>query len=240
MTSMITTCNLCFAFANTWIVQDVNLSIPKGAFVGIFGPNGGGKTTFCKLLLGLLTPSKGEILIQGKSPKANSHQMSYVPQSIHRDRLFPITAEEVVQMGALRHVNLFGLLPKEYKEKALFYLERVGMIAYRHTVFGKLSGGQAQRILIARALLEEGTILVLDESTAGIDPKAEEEILSFLFSLKKTLTILMVTHDLQTILQAADLLLCVHKEIHVLSPSQVCEHFGLGLYHSPALRVQKP
>ncbi|MBM3198974.1 MAG: ABC transporter ATP-binding protein [Chlamydiae bacterium] len=225
--------DLSFSYDRTNILDQVSLCIQEGEFVGIFGPNGGGKTTFLRLLLGFLTPTQGSIHVLGHSPKQARTQMGYVPQNTKTDRQFPITAEEVVQMGSLSHVNWLGRLPRAHKEKALFYLEKVGMIDKRHTPFGKLSGGQAQRVLIARALLSETKLLLLDEPTASIDPQAEQEILSLLFSLKGTMTILMVTHDLQTILHTAEKLLCVHRTIHSLSPSQVCEHFGLGLYHSP-------
>src|SRR3989339_1010 len=114
------------------------------------------------------------------------------------------------------------------------------MLAFKNHSFGKLSGGQAQRVLIARALASNPKLLILDEPTASIDPQAEEEILQILKSLKGNITILMVTHDLQTIIQNVEKLLCVHRHVHVLSPSEVCEHFGLGLYHSPLIKKGFP
>lgn len=228
---------MSFSYENTLILEEVNLSIQPGEFIGIFGPNGGGKTTFLKLLLGFLSPTHGSILLFGSSPKEAKNLISYVPQNNKADKQFPITTEEVVQMGCLSHTNMWGKVPSKQKQKALACLDKVGMAAHKNTPFGQLSGGQAQRVLIARALVADTKILLLDEPTASVDPQAEQEILSLLFSLKGDLTILMVTHDLETILQKTEKLLCVHRKIHPLSPSQVCEHFGLGLYHSPLLKV---
>lgn len=230
--------NLLFSYEKDPILQNVNLSIAQGEFVGVFGPNGGGKTTFLKILMGFLKPSSGSIEILQKSPKLARPLIGYVPQIAKMDKQFPVTAEEVVQMGCLGKSSFFGILPAKYKEKSLQSLEKVGMLSKKDAPFGKLSGGQAQRVLIARALAGDPQILLLDEPTASVDPRAEEEILSILSAIKGHMTILMVTHDLQTILSKVGKLLCIHRDVHTLCPSEVCEHFGLGLYHSPL--IQRP
>lgn len=227
-----------FSYEKTHILNNVSLSINHGEFVGIFGPNGGGKTTLLKLIMGFLKQDKGSISLFGKSPEEARSIVGYVPQSTKVDRQFPITVEEVVQMGCLSKTSFLGTLTQVYKKKALEALDRVGMADKKHDSFGKLSGGQAQRVLIARALAGDPKILLLDEPTASVDPQAEQDILSILSSLKGSITILMVTHDLQTILEKTEKLLCVHRDVHTLSPSTVCEHFGLGLYHSP-LKIKK-
>ena len=227
--------DLFFSYGETSILENISLEILEGEFVGIFGPNGGGKTTFLKLLMGFLKPSSGEISILGSSPKKARTQIGYVPQISKMDKQFPITVEEVVRMGALSRIDLFGQISKEDKELALDSLKQVGLEKKRVACFGSLSGGETQRALIARALMAKPQLLILDEPTASVDPLAEEQILTLLSDLKKKMTILMVTHDLQTILQAVGKLLCVHRSVHIHSPSDVCEHFGLGLYHSPIL-----
>ncbi len=229
--------NISFSYEKTPILEQVDFSIDEGEFVGIFGPNGGGKTTLLKLLMGFLTPDIGEVSLLGTSPKQARTHIGYVPQATKIDRQFPITVEEVVQMGCLSKTNFWGLLSQTHKQKALDALEKVKMIHKKDSPFGHLSGGEAQRVLIARALASEPKILFLDEPTASVDPVAEEEILSILSSLKGSLTILMVTHDLQTILQKVGKLLCVHRKVHILAPSEVCEHYGLGLYHSPLIQT---
>ncbi len=229
--------NVSFSYEKTPILEQVNISIPAGEFVGIFGPNGGGKTTLLKLLMGFLKPDIGELSLLGISPKQARTHIGYVPQATKIDRQFPITAEEVVQMGCLSETTFWGLLPQKSKQKALDALEKVKMAHKKDSPFGHLSGGEAQRVLIARALASEPSVLFLDEPTASVDPVAEEEILSILSSLQGSLTILMVTHDLQTILQKVGTLLCVHRKVHTLAPSEVCEHYGLGLYHSPLIQT---
>ena len=225
-----------FSYEKTPILENVTLTIQEGDFVGIFGPNGGGKTTLLQLIMGLLKQDQGKIELWGNSPKNTHPNIGYVPQIARFDKQFPITVEEVVQMGCLSKVSFLGTLKPYYKQIALEALEKVGMLSFKNHSFGKLSGGQAQRVLIARALASEPKLLILDEPTASVDPQAEEEILQILTSLKGSITILMVTHDLQTILQKVEKLLCVHRHVHLLSPSEICEHFGLGLYHSPLIK----
>ncbi len=231
--------NLYFSYEKNSILENVNLSILPGEFVGIFGPNGGGKTTLLKILMGFLKQDKGSIRINNKSPKFARSAIGYVPQIAKMDKQFPVTAAEVVQMGCLSKTGLLGFLPPLYKQKSLDALEKVGMLSKKDSSFGKLSGGEAQRVLIARALVSDPEILLLDEPTASVDPSAEKEILSILATLKGKMTILMVTHDLQTILNQVEKLLCVHRHVHTLFPSEVCEHFGLGLYHSPLMQRSK-
>jgi len=240
MTKAVSVENLFFSYDSTPILEDVSLTINEGEFVGIFGPNGGGKTTFLKILIGLLKPSKGSIRLFGSPPKHIQPLIGYVPQITKLDRQFPITVEEVVQMGCLKQESFLGTLPTSAKTIAEISLKKVDMLSHKKRPFGTLSGGQAQRVLIARALACQPKILVLDEPTASVDPKAEEEILQILTSLKKEITILMVTHDLPTILQKVEKLLCIHRHAHVLSPSAVCEHYGLGLYHSPLMPKTLP
>lgn len=225
-----------FSYEKTLILENATLSIHQGDFVGIFGPNGGGKTTFLKLLMGFLKPDSGKIQLFGQPVEKSRPRIGYVPQITKLDKQFPITVEEVVQMGCLSKTTLFGTLKQESKDISLSALEQVGLADLKNRSFGTLSGGQAQRVLIARALASNPKILILDEPTASVDPKAEEEIIKILSSLKGTMTLLMVTHDLQTILKQVEKLLCIHRHIHMLSPSEVCEHVGLGLYHSPLIK----
>lgn len=229
--------DVSFSYNTATILENVSCCIEEGEFVGIFGPNGGGKTTLLKLLIGFLQPTKGTISLFGKSPKEARGYIGYVPQISKMDKQFPITTEEVVQMGFLSKINRWGFLPPIYKKKGLEALEKVGMADKASLPFGHLSGGQAQRVLIARALAPNPKLLLLDEPTASIDPQAEEEILSLLSSLRGTMTLVMVTHDLQAILEKVGKLICVHRKVHTLAPSEVCEHYGLGLYHSPLIQT---
>lgn len=215
------------------LLQGVNLTIPTGSYVGIFGPNGGGKTTLLQAMLGLLPPLHGEVLLLGHPPEESRHLVGYVPQAARVDRAFPITAEEVVLSGCLQQLGLFGKGVEKAREASYQALQRVGMEKLAHHPFGKLSGGEAQRILIARAIADHPRLLLLDEPTSSIDPAAEKSILALLSELREQMTIVMVTHSLHTVLHEVETLLCVHREVCLLSPQGVCEHFGLGLYHTP-------
>jgi zinc transport system ATP-binding protein len=224
--------NLFFQYEETPILENVSFVIAPGEFVGIFGPNGGGKTTLLKLLLGFLKPQKGSIEILGESPKVAREKMGYVPQISHLDRQFPITVLEVVMMGCLDK-SPWHAYTKDAKEKAREALNQVGMLDFQDHSFGTLSGGQAQRVLIARALVSKPTILLLDEPTTSVDASAEESIYKLLEHLKGTMTIIMVTHDLQVMMQKVDRFICVHRDVTSYSQAQVCDHFAQGLYHPP-------
>lgn len=216
-------------------LKGVSFQIFSGEKIGIFGPNGGGKTTLVKLLLGLHEPLSGKITVLEKPPKKNQRLIGYVPQSLRFDKTFPISTLDVVMMGLLDQLPFFGRFSKQSKERGLKALSRVGLENSAQLPFGTLSGGQMQRALIARALVSEPKVLILDEPTAHVDPKAAEEISSFLFGLAPTVSLLFVTHDLQMMLSQFDRLLCVQTQVSVLQPKEVCEHFALGLYHTPLL-----
>lgn len=232
MTNTIDVNSLFFQYEETAILENVSFSIKSGEFVGIFGPNGGGKTTLLKLLMGFLKPQKGKIEVLGMTPVGARVKVGYVPQISHLDRLFPITVLDVVRMGCLEK-SIFRSYTSKAKEKAREVLDQVGLSQFENKKFGTLSGGQAQRTLFARALVSEPAILLLDEPTASIDPEAEEVMYCQLENLKKTVTVVMVTHDLQIMLKKVDRFICVNRQVSVLSETQVCDHFTQGLYHTP-------
>lgn len=228
--------NLTFYRDKSLILSNLNLTVEKGEFIGIFGPNGGGKTTFLKLLLGLLKPTRGKVQIYGCDPESVRSIIGYVPQAKSFDPQFPITVLEVVLMGLLSKSNWRGAYNKEAKKKARRALEKVKLLDKEDQPFGTLSGGQAQRVLIARALVGEPEILLLDEPTVSIDADAERNIYELLNELKGDITILMVTHDLQSIISRAERLICIQQKLSIYLPKEVCEHFALGLYHPPLIQ----
>lgn len=218
------------------ILTAVNLRIEKGQFIGIIGPNGSGKTTFIKLLAGLLTPSSGSIKIDRLSPTKNNGKISYVPQLQSRDKLFPITVFELILSGLSSKKRWFGLYREEELAKAEKWLKTFKLEDHRDKTFGELSGGLAQRTFMARAMISDPDILLLDEPTANIDPFTREQIFQYLFSLKGEKTILMVTHDLQTILKNVSEVICIENKATVYEPTDLCKHFTMGLYHTPLER----
>lgn len=216
--------NLSFFYEKDPILEGISLKIASGEFLSIFGPNGGGKTTLLKLIMGFLKPTKGEIHTHFK-------QIGYVPQVTRFDKQFPISVLEIVLMGFLSQSTWWGKYPTKAKEKACKAIAKVGLQGKEQQAFGTLSGGQAQRVLIARALVNDPELLILDEPTANIDPEAEEVIYQLLEELKKTLTILLVTHDMQGALRIADRLLCIQRSATFYTAEEMCSHFTLGLYH---------
>jgi zinc transport system ATP-binding protein len=231
--------DLSFSYENLPVLERVDLEISDGSFVGIMGPNGGGKTTLLKLLMGFLEPSRGRVRIFGKAPEQIRTRIGYVPQFHRSDRDFPITVLELVLLGALSKASLWGKFPAETKEKAESLIEDLGLASYMKKPYSSLSGGFAQRALLARALLSDPDLLLLDEPTANIDAPSSQTILDRLQKLKGRKTILLVTHDLTTIVERVDRVLCVQTRLTSYLPTQVCEHFALGLYHTPLLGRQR-
>lgn len=231
--------NVEFSYQDSPIVKAISFAINEGEFVGMIGPNGGGKTTLLKLIMGFLKPSSGSLSLFGKAPTYSQQRIAYVPQSLRFDKQFPISVIELVLEGRLSHLPWYGLFSAEDKSIAKNCLERVGMADLSHRAFGSLSGGQAQRVLIARALASEPDLLLLDEPTASVDAQAESDIYAILKGLQGKMTILMVTHNLQAAIELVDRVICVQKTAVILDPQQVCEHFAFGLYHAPLIKLPK-
>lgn len=229
--------NVSFSYDNEPLLDQVSFQIQPREFVGIIGPNGGGKTTLLKLAMGFLKPAAGQITVFGVSPREALLKMAYVPQNLHFDREFPISVAELVLSGLLYKLTWWGGFRKEDKEKADQALEKVGLLDFKNASFGNLSGGQAQRALIARALVSQPEILILDEPTASVDLQAENEIYQLLEELKSQMTILMVTHNLKAVIERVQKVLCVQGKVLKLEPHEVCQHYAIGLYHSPLINI---
>lgn len=239
MTPIIELDHLSFSYHNTPILIDLSFSIQSGEFIGIIGPNGGGKTTLLKLIMGFLKPVSGKIKVFGQIPSSYSGmhgQLAYVPQSVRLDREFPISVLEVVLSGLLSHLPWYGMFSSKDQQAAREVLDIVGLSSFSDSPFGTLSGGQAQRVLIARALVSRPQLLLLDEPTASVDSRAEADIYALLKDLKGHMTIMMVTHDLSAAIDHVERLLCVQGQVFSLQPEEVCEHFAFGLYHTPLMQ----
>jgi zinc transport system ATP-binding protein len=163
--------NVWFAYNGQTVLEDVSLDIRPGDFIAMIGPNGGGKTTLLKLMLGLLRPNKGAIRVLGDPTEKASHHIGYVSQDVHINRSFPITAIDVVLMGKLEPSKRWAKSSVQDRTDALDALERMEIADYASSKIGELSGGQRQRVFIARALVTQPKVLLLDEPTASIDAK---------------------------------------------------------------------
>ncbi|GAB7079978.1 metal ABC transporter ATP-binding protein [Megalodesulfovibrio paquesii] len=184
--------HVSFAYNGDTILDDVSLQIERGEFVVVLGPNGGGKTTLIKCLLGLLTPRRGTVKILGRTPPLGPGEVGYVPQQTVVHKGLPITVEQVVLMG----LRTDGLSRAERSDRALEALQRVGLADCARSRFDELSGGQQQRALVARALVARPALLVFDEPTANIDPRGKHCLFELLGSLTGEATVLVVSHDI--------------------------------------------
>jgi len=235
--SVLSISDLFFAFDKlSPLLRNVSLSIAPHELVALIGPNGSGKTTLLKLMMGFLEPLKGSVSLFDAPPKTSHKLLGYVPQINIYDQQFPLSTLDVVLMGALSKLTWYGTYPKHTKEKALYALHQVGLCHVKDRPFGTLSGGQAQRALIARALVDDPQILFLDEPTANIDPETQELILQLLLSLKSSMTIVMVTHHLQTFIEHVYKVFCVQNTVTEFTPQQICAHFSMGVFHSPLIK----
>lgn len=207
-----------FAYDGDPVIVDADLRIRVGDFACIIGPNGGGKSTLLKLMVGLLRPSAGEIRVLGKRPAAVRSDLGYIPQRVHFDPLFPIRVIEVVRMNSL---EIAGVGAARGDERALRALEFVKMADLRFRPFSSLSGGQRQRVLIARALACEPRVLLLDEPASNLDIVAEEGLYELLCELNRRWTIIMVSHDMVFVSKFVKTTICVNRAVHTHSTPEL-------------------
>lgn len=211
----ITAEDLAFAYDGNLVLEGVAFDIAVGEFITIVGPNGGGKTTLVKLILGLLRPKRGQVRIFGKSPGEVRSRIGYMPQHARLDPLFPASVLDVALMGRLGNGTRFGPVRPADRQAALQALADVGLDDLATRSFSSLSGGQVRRLLIARALACQPEILILDEPTANLDPRAEQELYTILRGIGERMTILLASHDLAYVTKYSGRVLCVNRKVHV-------------------------
>ncbi|XOB63073.1 metal ABC transporter ATP-binding protein [Campylobacterota bacterium DY0563] len=211
--SIIEVSNLNFSYEEQKVLEDVNFKIEKNHFLTIIGPNGGGKSTLLKLILGINKLQEGSIKIFGKNHLDEISNVGYVPQNTNVNLNFPITVLEIVMMGQNSLLKrLFGY-KKDEKQKAIEVLKKVGMENFSKNKISNLSGGQRQRVLIARALFSNPKILLLDEPTSNIDIKGCEQIYETLKDLNKQIPVIVVSHDISVILKYASKAFYINKKM---------------------------
>jgi zinc transport system ATP-binding protein len=210
---------LSYRYEKDMVLENINLTIPEGSFLAIVGPNGSGKSTLLKLILGLLKLQKGEILLFGQEMNRfkDWQQIGYVSQKANAFNTgFPATVFEVVASGLTKKLGLFRFFKKEHRQKVLDALDAVGMKKYSNRNIGELSGRQQQRVFIARALVSEPKLLILDEPTVGVDAENVNSFYQMLGDLNKShaITLLLVTHDIGTISDKVTHVACLNKHLH--------------------------
>lgn len=232
--------NIHYAYGDKIILKNINLNITEGMFMGLVGPNGGGKTTLIKIILGLLTPQQGNIYLLDKPIESfkDWNRIGYVSQKANTfNKGFPATVFEVVSMGLTAKVGYLNFFKKRHKKRVLEAIRQVDMEKYAYENVGNLSGGQQQRVFIARALVSDPKLLILDEPTVGIDYQNVERFYDLLNKLntEQNITLLLVTHDTGAMTKHATEVVCLNQSLHFhgatsayteLSQEQLSEIYG--------------
>ena len=227
-----------FSYGRSKIFDDADLHIPANELVWIVGPNGGGKTTLLKLVLGLLEPDDGTIRIFGGSPASARSRIGYMPQDASLDARFPISVRDVALMGRLGNGHTVGRFKRRDLDAADRALELVGLHDVRRHAFSELSGGQLRRLLIARALACEPDLLILDEPTANLDALVARELHDLLVSLREQMTVVMVSHDPAFVTEQVEQVICVKHDIKVHPTTRVDSAFLSEIYGDKMRVVQ--
>jgi zinc transport system ATP-binding protein len=218
-----------FSYNHQQVLQDINFTIEEKDFVAIIGPNGGGKSTLLKIVLGLLTPDKGEVKIFGKEPKKALDLVGYLPQHSHFDLDFPIDVFQSVLMG--RYHGLFKDYTGEDKEITMQALKDVDMLDFKDRQISRLSGGQMQRVLIARALARKPKLLLMDEPMASIDPEMQNSFYHLISELKDKMALVLVSHDVGTVSMHVDKIACLNQKLYYHGPSEGAADGLEEMYH---------
>jgi len=217
----------------TLILEGVDLTVYRNDFLGVIGPNGGGKSTLLKVVLGLIRPDRGKVTVLGTTPERGRKFVGYVPQYSLFDRQFPARVWDVVLMGRAGRAGYVRRYSAEDKRAALDALETVEMADFRDRQIGKLSGGQQQRVFIARALVGEPRLLLLDEPTASVDAPMMEEFYEMLNRLRDRMAIVLVTHDLSAISVYVDTVGCLNRKLFYHHSKEISREDLEAAYQCP-------
>jgi len=215
------------------VLENINLIVKENDFLGIIGPNGGGKTTLLKVILGLIKPNRGDLKVFGGSPENNRTLIGYVPQLRQFDLDFPATVLDVVMTGRLNKTRMFRRYSPEDKKIANKVIEEVNMSHLRHHAIGRLSGGERQRVFMARALASEPKLLLLDEPTANVDKNLDTKLWEFFNNLKKTTPIILVTHDISAVSIYVDKIACLNRRLHYQGTKEITPEALEDTYKCP-------
>ncbi len=226
--------NLSVYYGQTPAITGVCLDVHDGEYLGIIGPNGGGKSTLLKAILGLVPISTGTVQIYGDNINKNRALVGYVPQFVELNRKFPISLFEVVLTGRLKKgLTPFYKFSTKDKEAAYTLLEKVGIASLANRQIAELSGGEFQKMLVARALAASPRLLLLDEPTASVDAASREQIYSLLSELNKNMTIILVTHDLLAVSSQVYSLACLNGHLVYHGEPELNENIVNSLYGCP-------
>ena len=227
--------DVSFSYNGIPVIESVNIAIQSRELVTIVGPNGGGKTTLLRLILGLIKPDKGSVRVLGQPPQNVRHRIGYTPQYFSFDPQFPVSVMEVVLMGRIER-HLCGDYAKNDRQAALKVMEELELADLKDHRFCRLSGGQRQRVLIARALIGEPDLLLLDEPTANVDAEVERKIHDVLQRLQERMAILLVSHDPRFVSDMVEHVLCVNRRV-IMHPTSGIEDELIRHVYGCSLRL---
>ncbi len=227
-----------FAYHDLRVLENVSLRVEAGEFLAIVGPNAGGKTTLLRLLLGELKPTRGRVRVLGRKPAEARELVGYVPQYPRFQRDFPITVRQVVLMGRLTPRSLLFRYSRADHRVAERVMRRVEIADIAERPIGSLSGGQTQRVLLARALVGEPRLLVLDEPTANIDQRRESDIFDLLRELNREVTIIVVSHDIGFISAYVDRVACLNRTLLCHTTAELDAETIQRMYGAPVHHVE--
>jgi zinc transport system ATP-binding protein len=219
MTSIINISHLDFAYGEQLVLKQIDLRVEPRTTLGLIGPNGAGKSTLIKLLLGLVAPTRGTIQIDGLQPRqaiSRGNIVGYLPQNPHLATNVPISVRQVVQLGLVGKTGMFKSYARDDLNFVDHLLDRIGIADQANQSVSELSGGQLQRVLIARALAPRPKVLLLDEPTTGIDRSGQQRFIDLLTNLKDELglTLVFVSHDLRAVSSISDRIACLNVTLH--------------------------
>ncbi len=238
MTPVVELRGVSFAYDTLLILEAVDLSIERGEFLGVVGPNGGGKTTLLKLMLGLLEPTLGQVLVMGRSPAEQRKTIGYVPQFAAFRRDFPINVEQAVLLGRLGIAPRIGGYGHRDKEAARRAMAETGVLDFCKRSLATLSGGELQRVLIARALVSNPHILLLDEPTANVDVGFETDIFELFKEINRRTTIVVVSHEIGFISRYVTRVACLNRTLICHTTSEITGDVIQELYRRPVRMVR--
>lgn len=238
MNKLIDIRDLCVGYENKPnVLNNVNLTVYEDDFLGIIGPNGGGKTTLVKAMLGLIKPTKGTIIFFENGEKVNSLNIGYLPQVNQIDRKFPITVGDVILSGLTPKGKIFKRYSSEDKEKVSDVSRQMGVEDLLSRPIGELSGGQLQRVLLGRAIIDNPKLIILDEPNSYVDKRFETNFYKLLAEINKKIAIILVSHDIGTIISMVKNIACVNGDLHYHPGTEISSEWLQKAYDSCPIEI---
>lgn len=233
MEKLIEITNLCASYGKKPVLRNVSLDIYKDDFLGIIGPNGGGKTTLLKVVLGLLPAMSGNICFFKEGQEVSKLKLGYLPQINNIDKKFPISVWEVVASGLAEQKPLFRPYTKAQKMRIDEVLQQMGVNEFCTRPIGELSGGQLQRVLLGRAIVSRPQVLILDEPNSYVDKRFESHFYDLLEDINKESAVVLVSHDIGTVVRMVKNIACVNETLHYHPGTDVTEEWLTNVYDCP-------